>query len=137
MTSQPPSPTRLSRRGFLGATFAAGVLLLSEPETATAAAVDGDVTLSASGISVLASVGGRVAIRDGSGATRLAGSKFQIKDTVTGIQVSTGGTPTLVTLEDGTPAIRMDYLMPAAAGSIVVYGLFVVRARQVHLEWHV
>ncbi|HZW41736.1 MAG TPA: hypothetical protein VFE99_05505, partial [Agromyces sp.] len=102
-----PMRSALSRRGFLGATFAAGVLLVAEPSPVTASAATGDVTLTASGISILASIGGRVAIRDGSNVVRSQGSKFQVKDTAAGIQLSTGGTPTLITLADGTPAIRM------------------------------
>lgn len=127
----------LTRRGLLGATFAAGVLLAAEASPVEAWAAEGDVTLSASGVSVLASVGGRVAIRDGSGTTRSAGSKFQIKDSAAGIQLSTGGTPVLTALADGTPAIRMDYTMPAAAGAVTVAGYFTVSTNHVHLEWHV
>ncbi|WP_112140417.1 hypothetical protein [Glycomyces dulcitolivorans] len=125
----------LTRRGLLGATFAAGVMLAAEASPVEAWAAAGDVTISASGVSVLASVGGRVAIRDGQGTTRSAGSKFQIKDTAAGIQLSTGGTPTLTTLADGTPAIRMDYTMPLS--TVAVYGLFTVSTNRVHLEWHV
>lgn len=138
MTSadQRPRPA-LSRRGFLGATFAAGVLLVAEPSAVTASAAAGDVTLTASGISILASVGGRVAIRDGSNTVRSQGSRFQVKDTAAGIQLSTGGTPTLITLADGTPAIRMDYVMPAAVGTTTVYGLFTVSTNRAHLEWHI
>jgi hypothetical protein len=135
----PPGPVQggLSRRGFLGATFAAGVLLVAEPSPVTATAATGDVTLTARGISILASVGGRVAIRDGSNVTRSQGSRFQVKDTGAGIQLSTGGTPTLVTLADGTPAIRMDYVMPTTAGATTVYGLFTVSTNRAHLEWHI
>jgi hypothetical protein len=134
-----PGPVQggLSRRGFLGATFAAGVLLVAEPSPVTATAATGDVTLTARGISILASVGGRVAIRDGSNVTRSQGSRFQVKDTGAGIQLSTGGTPTLVTLADGTPAIRMDYVMPTTAGATTVYGLFTVSTNRAHLEWHI
>ncbi|MFC6356964.1 hypothetical protein [Luethyella okanaganae] len=127
----------ISRRGFLGATFAAGVLLVAEPSPIHASAAAGDVTLSAGGISILASVGGRIAIRDGSSVIRSQGSKFQIKDSSTGIQLSTGGTPSLVTLTDGTPGIRMDYTMPTAAGAVAVYGLFSVSTNHAHLEWHI
>jgi hypothetical protein len=125
----------LTRRGLLGATFAAGVMLAAEASPVEVWAAAGDVTISASGVSVLASVGGRVAIRDGQGTTRSAGSKFQIKDTAAGIQLSTGGTPVLTTLADGTPAIRMDYTMPLS--TVAVYGLFTVSTNRVHLEWHV
>lgn len=136
MTSETPrSP--MSRRGFLGATFAAGVLLAAEPSRVVAAtAAAGDVTLSASGVSILASPGGRLAIRDAAGVVRSQGSKFQVKDSAAGVQISTGGTPSLVTLADGTRAIRMDYVMPATAGATTVYGLFWVSTNHVHLEWH-
>jgi hypothetical protein len=136
MTNDLESGDGFSRRGFLGATFAAGVLLVAAQSPVRASAAAGDVTLSADGVSVVASVGGRVAIRDAAGVIRMQGSKFQTKDTATGIQVSTGGTPTLVTLSDGTQAIRMDYVMSSAAGAIAVYGLFTISTRHVHLEWH-
>ncbi|PRB06457.1 hypothetical protein [Microbacterium sp. MYb64] len=136
MTNGNESTAGFTRRGFLGATFAAGALLVAAQSPIRANAAAGDVTLSADGVSIVASPGGRVAIRDGSGVIRMQGSKFQTKDTATGIQVSTGGTPALVTLADGTPAIRMDYTMPTAAGTIAVYGLFSISTRHVRLEWH-
>ena len=136
MTSDRRPPT-VTRRGFLGTALAAGVLLAAEASPIRAWAADGDVTLSANGVSILASPGGRVAIRDGQGTVRSAGSKFQIKDSAAGAQTSTGGTPTLTALADGTPAIRMDYTFPAAAGAVAVYGLFTVTTNHVHLAWHV
>ncbi|NUR69521.1 MAG: hypothetical protein HOU81_01735 [Hamadaea sp.] len=128
---------QLSRRGFLGMTLAAGVVLIAEPTPVTAYAAAGDVSLAAGGISLLASVGGRLAIRDAAGVTRSAGSKFQIKDQVTGIHLSTGGTPTLAQLPDGTPAIRMDYVFGAATGPVTVVGWFSVATNHAQLEWHV
>lgn len=138
MTSaaQPRTPG-LSRRGFLQATIAAGVVLVVEASPVSAQAAAGDVTLSATGISVLASIGGRIAIRDASGAIRTQGSRFQVKDRITGIHVSTGGTPTLVTAPDGSPAIRMDYTFDAAAGPTTVFGLITVSTNRAHLQWEV
>lgn len=126
-----------SRRRVLGAGFAAGVLTLLEPSPVRAVAAAGDVTLSADGITVTGSVGGMIAIRDGSGVLRTQGSRIQTKDAVAGIQTSTGGTPSLVTLADGTQAIRMDYVMPAAAGPITVVGVFTVSTRRVQMQWTV
>lgn len=137
MTSQPTTRNGLSRRGFLGATLAAGVILVAESTPITAHAAAGDVTLTAGGISIIASVGGRIAIRDGAGVVRSQGSRFQVKDTVSGIHVSTGGTPTLVTTADGTPAIRMEYLFGPAAGSTSVVGFVTVATNHAHLEWEV
>ncbi|MEV7869690.1 hypothetical protein AB0P17_27190 [Streptomyces sp. NPDC088124] len=137
MNSEAFSRTPLNRRGFLGAALAAGVVLVAESTPIAAHAAGGDVTLAAGGISLLASVGGRLAIRDAAGVTRSAGSKFQVKDSVTGIHVSTGGTPTLSALADGTPAIRMDYTFDAAAGSTAVTGWFSVTTSHAALEWHV
>ena len=137
MTSQPPQLPQLSRRGFLGAALAAGVVLIAEPTPVTAYAAAGDVTLTAGGISLLASIGGRLAIRDAAGVTRSAGSKFQVKDQLTGIHLSTGGTPTLAQLPDGTPAIRMDYTFDAAAGSTTVVGWFSVATNHATLEWRI
>lgn len=129
--------SQLSRRGFLGATMAAGVVLAAEATPITAHAADGDVSLSAGGISLLASIGGRLAIRDAAGVTRSAGSKFQVKDSGTGVHLSTGGTPRLSALPDGTPAIRMDYTFDAAAGPTAVVGWFSVSTNHARLDWQV
>ncbi|MFF3125313.1 hypothetical protein ACFVRD_23915 [Streptomyces sp. NPDC057908] len=137
MTTPPAEGAHLSRRGLLGAALAAGVLLIADPTTVTAHAADGDVTLTAGGISLLASFGGRLAIRDAAGVTRSAGSKFQIKDRLTGIHLSTGGTPALATLPDRTPAIRMDYTFEAAAESTTVTGWFSVTTDHARLEWRI
>lgn len=137
MTSEAFSRPTLDRRGFLAVALAAGVVLVAESTPVTAYAAAGDVTLSAGGISLLASVGGRLAIRDAAGVTRSAGSKFQVKDSATGIHVSTGGTPTLGALPDGTPAIRMDYAFDTAAGSTAVTGWFSVGTSRAALEWHI
>lgn len=131
-----PHP-HLSRRGFLGAALAAGVVLIAEPTPVTAYAAAGDVTLTAGGISLLASIGGRLAIRDAAGVTRSAGSRFQLKDRVTGTHLSTGGTPTLTQLPDGTPAIRMDYTFDAAAGQTTVVGWISVTTNHAQLEWRI
>jgi hypothetical protein len=125
----------LSRRGFLGTALAAGVVLVAEATPIRAFAAAGDVTLTAGGISLLASPGGRLAIRDASGVTRSVGSKFQVKDSVTGVQTSTGGTPTLSALPDGTPAIRMDYTFDTAG--TVVTGWFSVSTSHARLEWRI
>lgn len=137
MSSTPSGPHGLSRRGFLGAGLAAGVLLIAEPSPITAHAAAGDVTLTAAGISVLASVGGRIAIRDGAGVIRSQGSRFQVKDSVTGIHVSTGGQPSLTTTPEGQPAIRMEYVFGTAAGPTTVIGTITVSTNHAHLEWHV
>ncbi|WP_424935522.1 MULTISPECIES: twin-arginine translocation signal domain-containing protein [Bacteria] len=137
MSSTPSSPQGLSRRGFLGASLAAGVLLVVDPSPVSASASAGDVTLAAAGISVVASVGGRIAIRDGAGVIRSQGSRFQVKDSATGIHVSTGGQPTLVTTADGQPAIRMEYVFAAAAGPVTVVGTVTVSTDRAHLEWRV
>ncbi|WP_350278151.1 hypothetical protein [Kribbella sp. HUAS MG21] len=131
-----PRPT-LNRRGFLGAALAAGVVLVAEATPVTAHAAAGDVTLTAGGISLLGSPGGRLAIRDGAGVTRSAGSRFQVKDSVTGVHTSIGGTPTLSALPDGTPAIRMDYTFDAAAGPTSVTGWFSVSTSHARLEWRI
>ncbi|TDW95186.1 hypothetical protein EV137_2520 [Kribbella pratensis] len=127
----------LSRRGLLGAALAAGVVLVAEATPISAFAAAGDVTLTAGGISLLASPGGRLAIRDAGGVTRSVGSKFQVKDSVAGVLTSTGGTPTLSALADGTPAIRMDYIFDAVAGSTVVTGWFSVGTSHARLEWRI
>ncbi|WP_406130795.1 hypothetical protein [Streptomyces sp. NBC_00989] len=137
MTSEAFSRPTLDRRRFLGAALAAGVVLVAGSTPIAAYAAAGDVTLTAGGISLLASTGGRLAIRDAAGVTRSAGSKFQVKDSVTGIHLSTGGTPTLTALPDGTPAIRMDYTFDAAAGPTGVTGWFSVGTSHAVLEWDI
>ncbi|MEV0490550.1 hypothetical protein [Streptomyces atratus] len=137
MTTPHAEGAHLSRRGLLGAALAAGVVLVAEPTPVTAHAANGDVTLAAGGISLLAGIGGRLAIRDAAGVTRTAGSKFQIKDQLTGIHLSTGGTPALATLQDGTPAIRMDYAFDAAPGPATVTGWFSVTTEHARLEWRI
>ncbi|MFF5624316.1 hypothetical protein ACFY5A_03055 [Microbacterium sp. NPDC012755] len=134
--SPDPLHLTLSRRHFLGAGLLAGALVVLPPSTVSATAAAGDVTLTADGIRVVASVGGRIAVHAANGALLMAGSRFQTKDTVHGIQTSTGGTPTLIT-SNGQSAIRMDYTMPASAGGAVVSALITVQTAQVHLEWTV
>ncbi|MFF0345475.1 hypothetical protein [Kribbella sp. NPDC004875] len=137
MTLPHPDGPRLGRRGFLGAALAAGVVLAAEATPIGAFAAAGEVTLTAGGLSLLAGPGGRLAIRDAGGVTRSAGSKFQVKDSVTGTHLSTGGTPTLSALADGTPAIRMDYTFDAAAGATTVTGWFSVSTNHARLEWRI
>ena len=137
MISEAFSRPTLDRRRFLGAALAAGVVLVAESTPIAAHAAADDVTLTAGGISLLASPGGRLAIRDAAGVTRSAGSKFQVKDSATGIHLSTGGTPALSALPDGTPAIRMDYTFDAAAGPTGVTGWFSVGTSHAVLEWHI
>ncbi|WP_328332215.1 hypothetical protein OHA70_13465 [Kribbella sp. NBC_00382] len=125
-----------SRRQVLAAGFAAGVLTWLKPSEVHAGTT-GDPALTAEGITVTGSPGGMITVRDASGTIRMQGSKFQLKDTVAGTQVSTGGTPSIVSLADGTQALKMVYVMPAAAGSITVTGLVTVSTKSVHYEWTV
>ncbi|MEV5764072.1 hypothetical protein AB0L34_05785 [Micromonospora sp. NPDC052213] len=137
MASPRPQQPGLTRRGFLGATLVGGVLLMAEPSPVSAAATEGDIVLSAAGISVVGSAGGRLAIRDGAGTVRSQGSRFQVKDRITGIHVSTGGLPSLVEGADGSPMIRMDYTFGSAAGGVAVHALVSVSTDRAHLEWHI
>ncbi|MDX6279856.1 MAG: hypothetical protein QOH03_927, partial [Kribbellaceae bacterium] len=127
-----------SRRQVLAAGFAAGVLTWLKPSEVHASTnAAGEVTITADGITVTGAPGGQIAVRDASGKIRLQGSKFQIKDTVAGTLVSTGGTPSIVPQADGTDALKMVYVMPAAAGPITVTGLVTVSTNSVHYEWTV
>ncbi|WP_341977287.1 hypothetical protein LTA6_001618 [Microbacterium sp. LTA6] len=134
--SPDPLHLTLSRRHFLGAGLLAGALIALPPSTVTASAAGTDVTLTATGIRVVASVGGRIAVHNATGTLLMAGSRFQTKDTVHGIQTSTGGTPSLVTV-GGEQAIRMDYTMPVAAGGQTVSAVIRVQTAQMHVEWTV
>ena len=134
--SPDPLHLTLSRRHFLGGGLLAGALIALPPSTVAATAAGTDVTLTATGIRIVASVGGRIAVHDGAGTLLMAGSRFQTKDTVHGIQTSTGGTPSLVTV-DGEQAIRMDYVMPATAGGATVSAIIRVQTAQMHIEWTV
>lgn len=126
-----------SRRQVLAAGFAAGVLTWLQPSEVRATVTAGEPTLTADGITVTGAPGGMITIRDGSGKIRMQGSKFQLKDTVSGTRTSTGGTPSLVPLPDGTTALRMVYVLPAAAGAITVTGLVTVTTKSAHFEWTV
>lgn len=126
----------LTRRHLLGAGLLAGALIAFEPSVVSARAADDTVTLTADGITVTASVGGRIAISNAAGKLLMAGSRFQTKDTVYGIQTSTGGTPSLISVS-GQQAIRMDYVMPATAGGVLVHAIITIQTKQVYLEWTV
>ncbi|MEU7000007.1 hypothetical protein [Nonomuraea sp. NPDC046570] len=129
MTSTP----EVSRRTLInlaGATALAGAVL-----PATAAHAAEPISVSADGITLLAEPGGGILVRDRTDRIRL--SHFMIKDTVLGQQRTFGGTPSLVTLPDGTPAIQVDYTMSASAKAVKVRGVFTVSARRAHLRWEV
>ncbi|TDD63254.1 hypothetical protein E1263_01095 [Kribbella antibiotica] len=147
MTFPDPRLKGTSRRRFLGSALAAGVVLTAEATPITAFAADalaGDIPLNSTGISLLASPGGRLAIRDtAGGTTRSAGSKVMVKTKVgeepTVTYTSTGGTPTSDALADGTPAIKIVYTFDAAAvaAGIAVVGWFSVSTNHAVLEWHI
>ncbi|MEU0938422.1 hypothetical protein [Embleya sp. NPDC005971] len=129
--------TGLHRRGFLAGAVAVGAVGATLSGTAFAAGQAAPVTVSAPGISLTAGADGYVSVRDGAGVERVRLTRFMAKDTVVGIQQSTGGTPSSITLADGRPAIQVEYTLPAAANGITVRGIFDVTPHRAHLRWEV
>ncbi|MEV1244239.1 hypothetical protein ACIBO2_37020 [Nonomuraea sp. NPDC050022] len=124
----------IPRRRFLGGAVAAGLAGALLP---TAPAQADTPSISADGITLTAGTDGGITVRDGGGVERIRLTGFMTKDSVTGIQRTTGGTPSLVTLPDGTQAIQVDYTLPSAAGGITVRGVFGVAAHRAKLRWEV
>ena len=121
-----------TRRTFVAGSLAAagvagGLLPAGVARAATA------YTITADGITVSAETDGTIVVGDGTERIRIA--HFQVKDTVLGGQRTFGGKPSLVTLPDGRQAIRVDYVLGAAAKSITVTGTFDVTARRLHMRW--
>ncbi|MGW5193579.1 hypothetical protein ACWEOO_30305 [Kribbella sp. NPDC004138] len=121
-----------TRRTFVAGSLAAagvagGLLPAGVARAATA------YTITADGITVSAETDGTIVVGDGTERIRIA--HFQVKDTVLGGQRTFGGKPSLVTLPDGRQAIRVDYVMGAAAKTITVTGTFEVTARRLHMRW--
>ncbi|MET9318116.1 hypothetical protein ABZX12_40370 [Kribbella sp. NPDC003505] len=121
-----------TRRTFVAGSLAAagvagGLLPAGVARAATA------YTITADGITVSAETDGTIVVGDGTERIRIA--HFQVKDTVLGGQRTFGGKPSLVTLPDGRQAIRVDYVMGAAAKTITVTGTFDVTARRLHMRW--
>lgn len=143
----------IPRRRFLGGAVAAGFAGAMLPATQAhaggqlpptqadllpAAQAGADTpSISADGITLTAGAGGVITVRDGGGIERVRLTGFMTKDSVTGIQRTTGGTPTLVTLPDGAQAIQVAYTLPAAAGGITVRGVFSVAPHRAKLRWEV
>ncbi|MFI6587879.1 hypothetical protein [Embleya sp. NPDC050493] len=134
---RPGSDAGLRRRGFLAGAVAVGAAGAALSGTAFAAGQAAPVTVSAPGISLTAGADGYVSVRDGAGVERIRLTRFMAKDTVAGIQQTTGGTPSAITLADGRPAIRVEYTLPAAANGITVRGTFDVTPHRAHLRWEV
>ncbi|TCC35039.1 hypothetical protein [Kribbella sindirgiensis] len=112
---------------LVAAGVAGGVLPTGSAQAATA------YTITADGITVTALTDGTIVVGDGTERIRIG--HFQVKDTVLGGQRTFGGTPSLITLPDGRQAIRVDYVMSAAAKTITVTGTFDVTARRLHARW--
>jgi len=113
------------------ATGIAGATLTAAPAHAA------DISVTADGITLIAATDGSITVRDGSGVDRVKLTHFLFKDSVLGTQRTFGGTPSLVTLDDGRPAIRVAYVSPASASAITVVGTFDVTAGRAHLRYDV
>ncbi|MFE2035140.1 hypothetical protein ACFXBB_18195 [Streptomyces scopuliridis] len=139
MPHAPRSDHGIPRRRFLGTTLGGAVAagLAGAVLPAGAAHADTAVAVSADGITLTANTDGSVSVRDGGGVERVRITQFMAKDSVIGIQRTTGGTPSLITLDDGRPAIQVEYTLPAAAQGITVRGRFDVTAHRAHLRWDV
>lgn len=127
----------VARRRFLqGTAVATGAALLP----AIPAHAADPVTVTADGITLAAQSDGSVLISDGSagsGTDRVLISHFMFKDSVLGQQRTYGGTPALITLADGRPAVRVTYTMGSGAGGVTVLGTFDVSAHKAHMSWEV
>ncbi|MGW9209646.1 hypothetical protein ACWGR4_21960 [Embleya sp. NPDC055664] len=135
----------LHRRGFLtgavatgvaGVAGAAGIAGAATPAPA-GATTTAPVTISAPGISLTAGLDGQISVRDGAGTERIRLTRFMTKDSVAGLQPTTGGTPSRITLPDGRAAIRVDYTLAAAANGITVRAVLDVTPNRAHLRWEV
>ncbi|MEV6103863.1 hypothetical protein AB0M28_03985 [Streptomyces sp. NPDC051940] len=124
----------LPRRAFVQGAAAATVV--TAVGTTAAHAAD-PVTVSAEGITLVGNSDGSLLVRDGSGADRVLLPHFMIKDSVYGQQRTWGGTPALVTLSDGRPAIQVTYKMATSAAAVTVTGTFDVTPHKAHLKWEV
>ncbi|MFI6322667.1 hypothetical protein ACIBG8_34365 [Nonomuraea sp. NPDC050556] len=135
----------IPRRRFLGGAVAAGLLspvLPGSPARAATGSLSGSSpasadgaspSISADGITLTAAADGVITVNDGVDRIRLTG--FMAKDSVAGIQRTTGGTPSLVTLPDGAQAIQVDYTLATTA--IAVRGIFQVGPHRAKLRWEV
>ncbi|MGC0422474.1 hypothetical protein [Embleya sp. AB8] len=138
----PGAEPGLHRRGFLtgagavAGAVAVGVAGAALPGQAFAAGqAAAPVTISAPGITLIAGLDGVVSARDGGGTERVRLTRFMTKDSVVGLQPTSGGTPSLITLPDGRSAIQVDYKLPAAANGLTVRGIFDVTPNRAHLRW--
>ena len=123
----------LSRRTFVQGSLAVGAVAGGLLPTGTAHAAAVALTISADGVTVEALSDGAIVVRDGAGTERIRLAQFMVKDTVKGQQRTYGGTPSLITLDDGRQAIQVDYRL--GVSGITVRGRFDVTAHRVHLRW--
>lgn len=147
-TAEPEHGT-VARRGFLGGAVAVGLAAVAvapqaahaapaatpAPAGRTRAHAATAITVSAPGITLVANTDGSITVSDGTDRIQL--TQFMIKDSAAGIQQTTGGTPSLITLSDGRPAIQVAYTLPAAATGITVVGRFDVTPNRANLHWDV
>jgi len=131
--------SRLRRRTLLRTAAAAGATATGIAGTTLTAtpAHAADISVTADGITLTAAADGSITVRDASGTDRVKLTHFLFKDSVLGTQRTFGGTPSLVTLDDGRPAIRVAYVSPASASAITVVGTFDVTAGRAHLRYDV
>ncbi|MEV0272714.1 hypothetical protein AB0H43_28375 [Hamadaea sp. NPDC050747] len=94
------------------------------------------ITVSADGITLTANADGSITVNDGA-ADRITLTHFLFKDSVLGTQRTFGGTPSLITLPDGRPAIKVAYKLPASASALTITGTFDVTGHRAHLRYDV
>lgn len=129
--SQPRIPRRTLMQGA-AAVGAAGAVGAVVPGGAAHAAAP--VTLTDTGITLVAAADGTVVIGDGTDRVQI--SHFMFTDTVIGQYRTFGGVPTATTV-DGRPAVRIQYAMPAAASPVAVTGTFWLTPYRARVRWEV
>lgn len=127
---------RIARRTVLHGAAVAGVAATATAVLPAVPAHADGISVTADGITLTAGADGSVTVNDGA-ADRIKLTHFLFKDSVIGTNRTFGGTPSLITLDDGRPAIQVRYTLPASASALTIVGTFDVTARRARLRYDV